>query len=386
MFEKLITDKFLKQAEKLSVGQLKVILPDEKKYEFSGREAGPEADIIINDWGVIANALNRGDIAFAEDYRDGKWKTSNLVNLLEVALENKAAFERFVAGDSIWRFVYRLSYLLKANTVNGSRKNIHAHYDIGNDFYKLWLDETMTYSAAIFDAANQNLEQAQHNKYDRIINRLGRESGNVLEVGCGWGGFADRALAQKDFGIKGITLSQEQHDYAVQRLGQNAQIALEDYRHQDGKYDSIVSIEMFEAVGERYWKTYFDKIESLLTQSGKAIVQTITIGDEYFDRYRKGGDFIRTYIFPGGMLPTSARFSREAERSGLKVNDEYFFGQDYAETLKRWLKNFDERKKDIMALGFDEKFIRLWRFYLAACVAGFTTKRTDVMQVELVRA
>ena len=244
----------------------------------------------------------------------------------------------------------------------------------------------MTYSSAIFKSPMENLTAAQHNKYDRIIDRMETDSGRLLEVGCGWGGFADRALQQGDYDIKGITLSEEQHNYAAERLGQNASIALEDYRHQKGKYDRLVSIEMFEAVGERYWPVYFKKMKELLAEKGKAVIQTITINEQDFDDYRVGGDFIRTYIFPGGMLPAPSKFREQAEKAGLRVNDEYYFGQDYARTLDCWLKSFDAKKEEIKNMGFDEGFIRLWRFYLAACSAGFKTGRTDVMQVELAHA
>ena len=244
----------------------------------------------------------------------------------------------------------------------------------------------MTYSAAIYKDQNETLEQAQHNKYDRIVDCLNQNSGSLLEVGCGWGGFAERAQDKGDFGIKGITLSEEQHDYARDRLGQKANIVLEDYRHQNGKFDNLVSIEMFEAVGERYWPTYFNKIGDLLSKNGKAVIQTITMNEHDFPRYRRGGDFIRSYIFPGGMLPSPSRFREEAEKAGLKAGNESYFGQDYATTLEHWLKDFEAKRDEVKALGFDDGFIRLWRFYLAACVAGFRTGRTDVMQVELAHA
>ncbi len=276
-----------------------------------------------------------------------------------------------------------LSYLFRINTLKGSKKNIHAHYDLGNAFYKLWLDPSMTYSSAIFDDSTKNLEQAQHRKYDRIIDELDAGSGSLIEVGCGWGGFAERAQQRGDFDIKGITLSEEQHAFAQQRLGNSADIVLEDYRHQQGKFQHIVSIEMFEAVGERYWQTYFAKLKSMLQQKGKAVVQTITINEADFPRYRRGGDFIRSFIFPGGMLPTPTRFKQEAAKAGLKVDNEFFFGYDYAKTLGVWLNNFDAEINKVKALGFDESFIRLWRFYLAACISGFNTDRTNVMQVTL---
>lgn len=228
--------------------------------------------------------------------------------------------------------------------------------------------------------------QAQHNKYDRILDRMETASGNVLEVGCGWGGFAERAHEKGDYALKGITLSDEQHDFAKARTNGYADIVLEDYRHQTGSYDRIVSIEMFEAVGERFWPTYFKKLGELMKPAGKAVIQTITINDTDFNRYRASGDFIRSFIFPGGMLPSPSRFRQEAAKAGLKVENEYFFGQDYARTLTEWLRTFDEKVDKVRALGFDEGFIRLWRFYLGACAGGFRAGRTNVMQVEVSHA
>ena len=230
------------------------------------------------------------------------------------------------------------------------------------------------------------MEQAQQNKYNRILDHLDQNSGRLLEIGCGWGGFAQCAQGRGDYDLKGITLSKEQYDYARERLGSKANIVLEDYRHQEEKFDNIVSIEMFEAVGERYWKTYFSKINSLLKKNGRAVIQTITLDDKNFSRYRRGSDFIRSYIFPGGMLPSPSRFRQEVGRAGLRSSKEFCFGQDYARTLEHWLARFDQKRDQIKALNFDDRFIRLWRFYLASCIAGFRTGSIDVMQVELSHA
>ena len=230
------------------------------------------------------------------------------------------------------------------------------------------------------------LHEAQQNKYDRIINQLESNKGNLLEIGCGWGGFADRIADNGDFKIKGITLSSQQEAFAKNRLQDKATIAIEDYRHQTGKYDHIVSIEMFEAVGEKFWNTYFATIKSLLKAKGNAVIQSITIDDPFFDSYRKGGDMIRTFIFPGGMLPNPSRFEQEAATAGLKVTNRYAFGNDYATTLREWLNNFDAKINAVKALGFDDIFIRTWRFYLSACIASFRIKRTNVMQWRLEHA
>ncbi len=386
MLTNIVLNTFLKKLEGIEYGSMKVTTPDGVTRFFEGPKEGPAADIEINRWSVITNLARKGDIGFAEDYRDGYWNSSDLEALIEVALANRSAFQSYVLGKKFSRFISMLSYLTRLNTMQGSRKNIHAHYDLGNEFYKLWLDETMTYSAAIYQNDNTPLKVAQDAKYDRIIDRMETGSGRVLEVGCGWGGFADRAVSRGDYDIKGITLSTEQKEFAKQRLQDKADIALEDYRLQNGKYDRIVSIEMFEAVGEKFWPVYFNKLGNLLDKKGKAVIQTITIDDNDFETYRRGGDFVRTYIFPGGMLPSRTKFREQAESAGLKVGGEYMFGQDYARTLSEWLKNFEANSTKIKSLGFDEGFMRLWRFYLAACAAGFKTGRTDVMQVEVAHA
>lgn len=383
MIEKAASDLLFKHLDTINFGQISVITPDGKTRVFEGRTPGEHAKIEIKDWRVIPNLIRKGDVGFAEDYRAGYWDTDNLVALTTLGLVNRSALDNLIAGSKISRTVNSLSYLLRLNTLKGSRKNIHAHYDLGNEFYNLWLDPSMTYSSALFQNEKEDLQKAQNNKYDRMINCLEGASGNLLEIGCGWGGFAERAIHQGDFEVKGITLSQEQHDYARNRLNGNARIVLEDYRHQQGKFDHIVSIEMFEAVGERYWSTYFGKVAELLNSGGKAVIQTITMNERDFPRYRRGGDFIRSYIFPGGMLPSPSRFKEEASKAGLSANNEFFFGQDYATTLEYWLASFDAKRDQIKAQGFDDGFIRLWRFYLAGCIAGFRTGRTDVMQVEL---
>lgn len=387
MWQNIATDKFLKTLEHLEYGSLSVITPDGKQYDFTGNQPGRHGHMHIIDWRTIPAFAVKGDIGLTEAYRDGWWQTDNLTDLLYVGLHNEKALESYLYGSLFSRLATRIMYFFTMqNTLHGSRKNIQAHYDLGNDFYQLWLDPSMSYSSALYHANHETLQQAQHNKYQRIIDRLETGSGNLLEVGCGWGGFAEQAIQNGDFAVKGITLSDQQHDYANKRLSGNAQIALEDYRHQQGKYDHIVSIEMFEAVGEKFWPTYFEKMKSLLKDKGKAVVQTITVDEQFFERYRSGGDMIRTFIFPGGMLPSETAFNYHAEKAGLRVGDTYKFGQDYGKTLKIWLDNFESKLEQVKALGFDEKFIRIWRFYLAACTASFMVDRTDVMQVELVHA
>ena len=386
MLAQIASDQLFKRLDSIESGTLTLTTPDGNTRTFEGRNPGENANIELHDWRVISNMVRKGDIGFAEDYRAGHWESDDLTALTTLGLTNRQAMNRLVMGGKFSRTISMLSYLLKINSIKGSKKNIHAHYDLGNNFYELWLDPSMTYSSAIFKDDKEDITSAQHNKYDRMIDCTGKNSGSLLEVGCGWGGLAERASERGDFGIKGITLSEEQHAYAQKRLGQKADIVLEDYRHQKDKFDSIISIEMFEAVGERYWPTYFSKIGNLLNKDGKAVIQTITMNEQDFPKYRKGGDFIRSFIFPGGMLPSPSRFNQEAEQAGLKSENEFYFGQDYSKTLDIWLNEFDKKRDEVKALGFDDGFIRLWRFYLAACSAGFKTGRTNVMQVELSHA
>jgi cyclopropane-fatty-acyl-phospholipid synthase len=387
MMNKTASEQLLKRLDQLSWGSLTLTTPDGKVRTFAGQErVDHHANLVVHDWGVITNLIRKGDIGFADDYRAGKWDTDDINQLVQVGLKNQTAMQDMVAGNKLYSMLSSLFYLFRLNTIKGSKKNIHAHYDLGNAFYQLWLDPSMTYSSALFKTEHDSLTQAQHHKYDRMLDCMQTESGRLLEVGCGWGGLAERAVQRGDYDIKGITLSHEQHAFAQSRLGKNVNIALEDYRHQTGVYDRILSIEMFEAVGERFWPVYFQKLKSLLAKNGKAVVQTITINEKDFPAYRRGGDFIRSFIFPGGMLPSVSRFKQEAEKAGLKTHTPFMFGQDYARTLETWLANFDQQKQAITALGFDEGFIRLWRFYLATCAAGFSVNKTDVMQMEMSHA
>ena len=383
MIKQFVCNQLFRQLDRLHTGRLQVITPDGRSRLFTGRRQGETVTLQINDWCVVGNILRKGDIGFAEDYRAGHWETDNLSAFLTLVLLNRSALHSLLNARWLSRIGALLAYWLRTNSLRGSKKNIQAHYDLGNAFYQLWLDPSMTYSAAIFHNRQESLQQAQYRKYDRIVDRLQRASGRLLEIGCGWGGFAERAQHRGDFDVKGITLSAQQHDYARHRLADKATIALEDYRHQTGKFDHIVSIEMFEAVGERYWPTYFKKIAHLLHKKGKAVIQTIVINEAAFPQYRRGSDFIRSFIFPGGMLPSLSRFKAEAGQVGLQSAHEFYFGQCYARTLGYWLTRFEQQRDQVKALGFDDGFMRLWRFYLSACIAGFKTSYTNVMQVEL---
>ena len=382
MLTRQIVKKFLVSFEQIHYGSIRITMPEGKVYNFTGEEDGPNADLVIYDNRAISQFIKKGDIGFAESYRD-KWCDSiDLVSLFTFGLKNEEFLGKYIHGGFLGRLVARLGYLLNLNTLRGSKRNIHAHYDIGNNFYQLWLDPSMTYSSAIFEHQSEDLISAQYRKYDRIIENI-HHSGKLLEIGCGWGGFAERALLKRDYDIKAITLSKQQWNYAKNRLQGNANLAIEDYRIQQGKYDQIVSIEMFEAVGEKFWSTYFSKIKSLLAKKGKAIIQTITINERYFDQYRKSGDAIRTFIFPGGMLPSPERFMAASSKAELVVTDRFFFGDNYALTMKHWLAMFEKNIEQVKALGFDEKFLRIWRFYLTFCIASFQSGRTNVMQISL---
>lgn len=367
--------------DRLQSGRLTLTTPEGKANVFEGAAAGPHADMTIHDWKVVRRALARGDIALGEDYISGLWDTSDIEKLFSFFLMNLDSFEGFAHGNVWQRIAFNVfNRVIRRNSRAGSKSNIAAHYDVGNAFYKLWLDDSMTYSSALYATGAVTLEQAQQAKYKRILDCV--EGADILEIGCGWGGFAEAAAANNRR-LTGLTVSPAQHGFARERLGGRADIRLEDYRDSKGLFDAIVSIEMFEAVGERYWPAYFRTVSDRLKKGGKALIQTITIRDDIFDEYRKRSDFIRHYVFPGGVLPSSSVFRHQAAKAGLVTTDHFSFGQDYARTLREWLARLDARHGEIKALGYSEAFIRNWRFYLALCAAGFATGRTDVVQIEL---
>lgn len=384
--QKTIT-RFLKVLENIQYGQLTLELPNGHRHVFSAEQGELKAHLRVRDPAVISHMLRRGDIAFAEDYRDGKWDSDDIPTLIECSLRNSTLIEDMIFGNRIRGLLVRMLYALNRNSRRGSRRNIHAHYDLGNDFYQLWLDESMTYSSGLY-GGDDNLCMAQGNKYQRILERIGAQSQNILEIGCGWGGFIEHAIQKQDHQVSGVTISKAQCTFARNRLAdlQQGQVLLKDYRDIQGRYDAIVSIEMFEALGEQYWKTYFDKIRSCLVPGGKAVIQTISIAEEHFARYRQSGDAIRSLVFPGGMLPSLSRFCTTAEQAGLQVHDVFCFGGDYARTLRAWQNRFQAQSEAISALGFDTRFQRLWLFYLGYCSGAFAAGRTDVMQVELQHA
>ncbi len=374
--------------ERLDQGVLEVELPDGSRRSYGRGEYS--AEMHVRDWAVFDRVLRGGDIGFAEAFLDGQWDTPDLSGLLTLLAANRDALDAPLYGSLAGRIMHRLVHLLRANTRAGSRRNIAAHYDLGNDFYTLWLDAGMTYSSAIFNSKSQSLEDAQTAKYQRVIDALQPEPGSrILEIGCGWGAFAERAAAAGHH-VTGVSLSRRQLEYAAARieragLTERAQFEFRDYRDISGQYDAVASIEMIEAVGERWWPDYFSRIATALVPGGRAVVQSILIEDELFDRYRRGSDFIQKYIFPGGMLPSGKRFRELAENAGLSVVDDFRFGADYARTLELWRERFTEKLDAVRALGFDERFLRMWHFYYAYCEAGFNSGSTDVAQFTLVK-
>jgi cyclopropane-fatty-acyl-phospholipid synthase len=370
--------------EKLRGGLLEIRLPDGARFLFG--EGEPGVTMQVNDEAVFARVLAKGDIGLAEAYLDGEWDSPDVTALLALLARNRDALRDAVYGS--WRqlLAARLRHWFNRNSRAGSKRNIMAHYDLGNDFYRLWLDPSMSYSSALFDGtSDQPLQAAQDAKYRRILSRLAAEPGQrVLEIGCGWGGFAEMAT-HDGLAVTGLTLSPAQLAWARQRVP-SADLRLQDYRDTTERFDHVVSIEMFEAVGERWWPTYFRTVANALKPEGRAVIQSITIRDDLFATYRRGTDFIQQYIFPGGMLPSRAEFRAQAARQGLVVRDEYAFGVDYARTLALWRDAFDAKWPQIAELGFDEPFRRLWRLYLSYCEAGFLAGNIDVVQFELARA
>jgi cyclopropane-fatty-acyl-phospholipid synthase len=380
-----------KMLEKLEQGTMRLTLPTGDQLVFNGKHAGIEAHLHIKDWAAVNKIIRSGDIGVAEAYRDGWIDSPNMLDVLLLALANEQALDNALHGSFLGTLIYRLRHWLNRNTKANSQKNIHAHYDIGNDFYRLWLDESMTYSSAYFTDPHQDLVSAQYAKYDRLLQQLGVKAGDhILEIGCGWGAFAEYAAQEYGCFVTGISLSKAQLAYANQRI-KDSNVADKihfkycDYRDITGKYDAIVSVEMLEAVGEAWWPSYFDKVASCLVQGGKAAIQTITIANHRFADYSRNTDFIQQYIFPGGMLPSPDKLYQLSKQAHLTVTDYLDFGLDYAKTLKLWRENFEQQLPNIKKQGFDEAFIKIWRFYYWYCEAGFISKRTSVCQLLLTR-
>jgi cyclopropane-fatty-acyl-phospholipid synthase len=374
-------------ARRVRRGTLELHFPDGTRERVLGPEPGPEADLRLNNGRLARRLLFGGTAAFGESYARGDWDSRDVTRLLLLLDLNRDVFdEDGVDSSLLGRVAARLKHALRANTIRGSRRNIHAHYDLGNEFFAAWLDQNMLYSSALFDGKPRDLAAAQLAKCRELACSIDLHPGQrLLEIGSGWGTFA--LLAAKEFGarVTSITISREQYEHARRRvfeekLGEQVDIRLEDYRNVDGRFDRIASIEMFEAVGEAYWPIFFARLRARLTDAGRAGLQIITIADERFAAYRRSPDFIQRYIFPGGMLPSLAALAAQYERAGLAEVGRRAFAHDYARTLEEWRERFDAAWPRIAPLGFDEYFRRLWRYYLAYCEAGFRSGAIDVVQ------
>ena len=379
-------------ASRLAEGRLDFVLPDGRRFRVEGAAPGLAAEIHIHNADLFARLIREGDLGFCDAYLDGWWTTPDLQAFLDLVQRpaNNPVQDSY-PGMSLLRAYEKLRFWLQSNSKRQAKKNIQYHYDLGNDFYRLWLDETMTYSSAIFENPQESLETAQRRKYASMVDQIGVRAGDhVLEIGCGWGGFAEYAAKERGLRVTGLTISKAQHDYAVQRiaragLSDRVQIKLQDYRDERGTYDGIASIEMFEAVGERYWPVYFETVRDRLKPGRNATLQIITIADERWQIYRRGVDFIQKYIFPGGMLPAPSVLRAEVEKAGLHVKGSIEFGESYSLTLRRWHETFSERWTEVRRLGFDERFKRMWDFYLASCAGAFQGGNCDVTQITVTR-
>ena len=377
-------DLLLALFSRLQYGRLAVTLPDGSRHEFAGARPGPRAEMTINRIEAISRIMNDGKMGFCEAVMEGDIDSPSMAQLIELAVMHDAMLSKQMTA-TIWRRIgLRLYHGMRRNSKTGAAKNIAYHYDLGNEFYAAWLDRTMTYSSAVFDRDTDDLATAQTNKYRRLADLADIQPGDhVLEIGCGWGGFAKYAIEERGARVTGITISREQHDFAKQQLADaglagRGEVKLIDYRDLEGKFDKIVSIEMFEAVGQAYWPTYFNAVSSLLKSGGRAVLQAITIEDEAFEEYRREPDFIQRYIFPGGMLPSMPKLEQPVAEAGLKLVDEIGFGLDYARTLAEWRERFQEAWPQLATGRFDTRFKRMWELYLSYCEGGFRAGMIDV--------
>lgn len=378
-------------ATRMACGRLDFVLPDGRRFRAEGSAPGPVAELDIHNPDIFARLIREGDLGFCEAYVEGWWSTPDLQAFMDlIHAGNDAIYDGF-PGMGLVRAFEKIRHWLRGNSRRQARKNIAHHYDLGNDFYRLWLDESMTYSSALFRSGQEPLEVAQRQKYASMVDLIGVQPGDhVLEIGCGWGGFAEYAAAERGLRVTGLTISREQHDYAVERirragLSDRVEIRMQDYRDETGSYDGIASIEMFEAVGEKYWPIYFNTLRERLKPGRNATLQIITVQDRRYEVYRKGVDFIQKYIFPGGMLPSPKALRAEISRAGLLLNGSIEFGDSYSQTLRRWHETFNDRWDDISGMGFDDRFRRMWNFYLTSCAGAFEGGNCDVTQITVNR-
>ena len=378
-------------ATRINRGRIDFVMPDGRRFRAEGREPGPVCALHVHNGDTFARLMREGELGFCDAYIEGWWDSPDLQAFCDfLRSDNDVLYDGF-PGMFFVRAFERLRHWMNSNSKTQARKNISYHYDLGNEFYALWLDDTMTYSSAIFESGQESMEAAQIAKYASMVDQMGAKPGDhVLEIGCGWGGFAEYAARERGLRVTGLTISEEQLKYATERiekagLSDLVQFKLQDYRDETGQYDGIASIEMFEAVGEKYWPVYFQTVRDRLKPGRQATLQIITIEDERFDVYRKGVDFIQKYIFPGGMLPSPAALKGEVRKAGMHLVKTVEFGESYSQTLRRWYDTFNDRWDEVQAQGFDERFRRMWNFYLTSCAAAFHSGSCDVTQITISR-
>ncbi len=375
--------------KRLNRGRMDFILPDGRVFRAEGSAPGGVAELHIHNPDLFARLVREGDLGFCDAYLEGWWSTPDLQAFMDlVHFENEEIYDGF-PGQTLIRAFEKFRFWLQSNSRRQAKKNISYHYDLGNDFYSLWLDDTMTYSSALFRTGQESMERAQIQKYASMVDQMGAKPGDhVLEIGCGWGGFAEYAARERGLRVTGLTISREQFDYAQARirragLEDRVTLKLQDYRDERGSYDGIASIEMFEAVGEKYWPVYFDTVRERLKPGAQATFQIITVQDQRWEIYRKGVDFIQKYIFPGGMLPSPTALREEIRRAGLLEVGSIEFGESYSQTLRRWHDTFNQRWDQIAEQGFDARFKRMWEMYLTSCAAAFQGGICDVTQITI---
>ena len=372
-------------------GRIDIVLPDGRRFRAEGPDAGYVCEVHVHNADVFARTIREGDLGFCDAYLEGWWSTPDLMAFMDLMHDEAEEIYDGFPGQALVRAYERLRFWLQSNSKAQARKNISYHYDLGNDFYRLWLDDTMTYSSAKFETGQESTEAAQRLKYASMVDQMGARPGDhVLEIGCGWGGFAEYAARERGLKVTGLTISKEQFNYAVERIekaGLSGQVdfKLQDYRDERGTYDGIASIEMFEAVGEKYWPTYFNTLRERLKPGRNATLQIITVADRRWKVYKRGVDFIQKYIFPGGMLPSPTVLRQQIERAGLQVAGSIEFGESYNITLRRWHETFNDKWDQVAAMGFDERFRRMWNFYLTSCAATFHSGNCDVTQITVTR-
>ncbi len=378
-------------AKKANNGRLDFVMPDGRRFRAESSKYGPVAELVIHNPDSFARLVREGDLGFCDAYLDGWWSSPDLQALMDfLHMDNEDVYDGF-PGMALVRVYERLRHWMNGNSRKQAKKNISYHYDLGNAFYRLWLDDTMTYSSALFATGQESLEKAQTAKYSSMIDQMGVKPGDhLLEIGSGWGGFAEYAARERGLRVTGLTISQEQYNYASDRiekanLSDLVNFRLQDYRDELGQYDGIASIEMFEAVGERYWPAYFDAVRERLKPGANATLQIITVQDRRFESYRKSVDFIQKYIFPGGMLPSPGALRAEIERAGLRFMRSIEFGDSYSQTLRRWHDTFNSKWEDVAQMGFDDRFRRMWNFYLTSCAGAFRGGICDVTQITIAR-